>query len=159
MKLVGIGSRVISLCIVLALGCVQAESSDVWLRKRVTWQADPSPRVWETMVVSPNGKERYRLALEPLLCVEGGVVAFEILLASPEHPDENLLGLRVNDIRQLFVITVEELESGINKSRFGANRSFKVRRAKLKIKILSSQLGEGRVARPLVSFRWRFTDG
>jgi hypothetical protein len=139
-KLVGIRIRVISLCIFLALGCVLAESSDVWLRKRVTWQAGTDPRVWEAMVVSPNGKERFRLALVPLWCVEGGTVAIEIFLASPEHPDENLLGIRENDVPQSFVIKVEELESGINKSRFGANRAFKVRRAKLTIKILGSRL-------------------
>ena len=81
------------------------------------------------------------MALVPLWCVEGGTVAIEILLARPEHPDENLLGLRENDVPQPFVVTVEELESGINKSRFGANRAFKVRQAKLKIKILGSRLG------------------
>jgi hypothetical protein len=137
-----IRSRAISLCIFLILGCVRAESSDVWLKKRVTWQAGTDPRVWEAMVVSPNGKERFRLALVPLWCVEGGIVAIEILLASPEHPDENLLGVRENDVPQPFVITVEDLESGISKSRFGANRSFNVQPGKVKIKILSSRLSE-----------------
>jgi hypothetical protein len=141
MKLVGTCSRVISLCIVLALGCVQAEGSDVWLKKRLTLQVSTHPRVWETVVVSPNGKEHFRLALVPLWCVEGGIVAIEILLASRERPEENLLGLRENNVPQPFVIEVEELESGINKSRFGAKRTFKVGRAKLKIKILGSRLG------------------
>jgi hypothetical protein len=112
MKLVGFRSRVISLCLVLALGCAQAESSDVWLRKRVNWQASTDPRVWEAAVVSPNRKEHFRLALVPPWCVEGGIVAIEILLANSEHADENLLGLRENDVPQPLVITVEELQSG-----------------------------------------------
>jgi hypothetical protein len=136
-----IRSRAISICIFLVLGSVQAEGSDVLFRGRVTLQARNRPQVWETVVVSPNGKEHLRLALVPLWCVEGGIVAFEILVASPEQPDQNLLGVRENDVPQPFVITVEELESGINKSRFGANRAFKLRQGKLKIKILGSQLG------------------
>jgi hypothetical protein len=143
MRPVGIRCRFISLCIALALGCVQAEGSNVWFQKRVTWQAGTDPRVWEAAVVSPNGKEHYRLALVPLWAVEGGIVGIEILVSSPEHPDDNLLGRRENDVPQRFVVTVEELENGINKSRFGANRVFKVRRAKLRVEILGSRLGKG----------------
>jgi hypothetical protein len=142
MKLMSVRSQVISLCVVLALGCVQAESSNIRFRDRVTWQARNRPQVWETVVVSPDGNERFRLALLPLWCVEGGTVAIELLVASPEHPDENLLGVRDTDDPLPFVITVEELESGINKSRFGANRSFKLKQGKLKIKILGSRLGK-----------------
>ena len=131
------------LCIALACFCARAESSGVWFQKRVTWQAGGGPRVWETAVVSPDGKERYRLALIPLWALEGGIVGIEILVASPEHPDDNLLGLRETDVPQPFVITVEELESGISKSRFGAARVFDMNRGKLKVKILGSRLGEG----------------
>jgi hypothetical protein len=141
MKLMSIRSCLISFCIVLALGCVQAEGSDLWFRKRVTWRAGTQPRVWETEVVSPNGKERFRLALVPLWCVEGGILQIEILLASPDHPDENLLGFRDNDVPQPFVITAEELTGGIKKSRFGDNRAFNARGAKVRIKILDSRLG------------------
>lgn len=143
MQLVDIRVRVTFLCIALAFVCVRAESSGVWFQKRVTWQAGKEPRVWETAVVSPNGKEHYRLALIPLWAVEGGIVGIEILVASPEHPDDNLLGRRETDVPQPFVLTVEELESGINKSRFGATRVFDVKRAKLKVEILRSRLGEG----------------
>jgi hypothetical protein len=131
------------MCIALALACVQARGSNIWFQKRVTWQAGTDPRVWESTVVSPTGKEHYRLALVPLWAVEGGIVGIEILVSNPEHPDDNLLGRRENDVPQPFVIMVEELESGINKSRFGANRVFNVRRAKLKVEILSSRLGKG----------------
>jgi hypothetical protein len=143
MRLVDVRVRVILFCIAFALVCVRAESSGVWFQKRVTWQAGGEPRVWETAVVSPNGKEHYRLALIPLWAAEGGIVGIEILVASPEHPDDNLLGRRETDVPQPFVITVEELESGINKSRFGATRVFDVKRAKLKVEVLRSRPGEG----------------
>lgn len=135
--------RVTLLCLSLALGCVRAESSGVWFQRRVTWQAGSEPRVWETAVVSPNGKEHYRLALVPLWAVEGGIVGIEILVASPEHPDDNLLGRRETDAPLPFVLTVEELDSGINKSRFGDRRVFNLKRAKIRVKILGSRLGEG----------------
>jgi hypothetical protein len=83
------------------------------------------------------------LALIPLWAVEGGIVGIEILVARPEHPDNNLLGQRETDLPQPFVITVEELESGINKSRFGATRNFKLDRTKLRVEIQASRFGEG----------------
>jgi hypothetical protein len=132
----------IFLCLTLALGCVHADGSGVWFQKRVTWQAGGAPRVWETAIVSPDGKEHYRLAVVPLWAVEGGVVGIEILVANPERPDDNLLGRRDTDAPSPFVVTVEELESGINKSRFGAKRDFNLKRAKLRIEILGSRLGD-----------------
>jgi hypothetical protein len=83
------------------------------------------------------------LALVPLWAVEGGIVGIEILLATPEHPDDNLLGSLDTDAPLPFVITVEELESGINKSQFGAKLMFNLKRAKLRVEILSSRLGDG----------------
>ena len=142
MKSIGIRGCFIPLCIVFALGCLQAEVSNLWFQKRVTWQAGTDPRVWESDVASPSGKQHYRLALVPLWAVEGGIVGIEILVSSPVHPDDNLLGRRENDVPQLFVITVEELENGINKSRFGAKRVFNVRRSKLRVEILSSRLSK-----------------
>jgi hypothetical protein len=94
-------------------------------------------------VVSPNGKERYRLALVPLWAVEGGILGIEVLVARPEHPDDNLLGQRQSDVPQPFVVTVEDLESGINKSRFGPIRDFKLDRTTLRVEIQGSRLGEG----------------
>src|SRR5579864_8017161 len=135
--------RLILLCLTLALGCAHAESSGVWFQKRVTWQAGREPRVWETAIASPNGKEHYRLALVPLWAVEGGIVGLEILVATPEHLDDNLPGRRDANAQLPFVVTVEELESGINKSRFGAKRNFNLKRTKLNVEILGSRLGEG----------------
>jgi len=142
MRLMCIRGRLISFCIVLALCSVQAEGRDLWFKKQITWQAGNQPQVWETVIVSPNGKERFRLALLPLWCVEGGISKIEILLASPDRPDKNLLGFQRDDAPEPFVITVEELQAGMKKSRFGANRTFNARDAKLKIKILDSRLGE-----------------
>ena len=132
----------------LALLCLvfvsaSAESGAVWFQKRVVWKAGREAPVWETGVVSPNGKERYRLALIPLWMVEGGIVGIEILVARPEHPDDNLLGLREMHVPQPFVITVEELESGISRSRFGATRIFNVGHAKLRVQIQGSRLSRG----------------
>jgi hypothetical protein len=142
MKLVGIRSRVILLCIVFVLSCLHAESSAVWYQKGVTWSYGIEGRLWETAVVSPDGKEHYRLALIPLWAVEGGIIAMEILVAHPEHPDDNLLGERDNH-PQPFVVGVEELRRGINRSRFGATRVFNLDEAKLRVKIKGARLGNG----------------
>jgi hypothetical protein len=126
----------------VAFTCASAESSVAWFQGRVTWQAGEEALPWEVAVASPNGREHYRLALVPLWAVEGGIVAIEIVVARPEHPNDNLLGERT-DVPQPFVITVEELEAGINKSRFGAIRVFKVGRAKLRVQVKGSRLGPG----------------
>lgn len=134
--------RTISLMLVLMLVSVCAQSSVIWFHKRVIWQGK-GPRVWESAIDSPDRKEHYRLALIPLYALEGGIVAIEILVARPEHPDDNLLGERIMDVAQPFVVTVEELERGINKSRFGTTRNFTVDHAKLRVEIRGSRLGEG----------------
>lgn len=135
--------RALSVLLCLMLVSANAESTASWFHKRVVWQAGKGPRVWETSIVSPDGKQRYRLALIPLWAVEGGIVGIEILVARPEHPDDNLLGQRETDVPQPFIVTVEELESGINKSRFGATRNFKLDHTKLRVEIQGSLLGEG----------------
>jgi hypothetical protein len=48
------------------------------------------------------------------------------------------------NVPQPFVITVEELEGGIEKSRFGSTRTFRVPGANLRVAVLSSALGYGR---------------
>jgi hypothetical protein len=49
----------------------KAESTATWFHKRVVWRVGKEPRVWETKVVSPDGKEHFKLALIPLWAVEG----------------------------------------------------------------------------------------
>ena len=135
--------RVVSALFFLMLMSATAESTAAWFHKRVVWQAGTGPRVWETSVVSPDGKQHYRLALIPLWAMEGGIAGIEILLARPEHPDDNLLGQRETDVPQPFVVTVEELERGINKSPCGATRDFKLDRTTLRVEIQGSRLGKG----------------
>ena len=135
--------RVLSALLCLMLMSANAESAATWFHKRVVWQVGKEPRVWETKIVSPDGKEHFRLALIPLWVVEGGIVGIEILVARPEHPDDNLLGQRDADVPQPFVVTVEELERGINKSPCGAMRNFKLDRTTLQVEIRRSRLGEG----------------
>jgi hypothetical protein len=138
-RVVILALAVLSVCAPLT----QAQTDAVWYHNRITWRYGSEGRVWETAVVSPDGKEHYRLALIPLWAVEGGIVGMEIVVASPEHPDDNLLGERKLDVAQPFVITVEELESGINKSRFGTRRDFKLQGFELRAEIQGSRLGEG----------------
>ena len=135
--------RVLSALFFLMLMSAKAESTATWFHKRVVWQAGKEPQVWETSIESPDKKLRYRLALIPLWAVEGGIVGMEILLARPEHPNDNLLGLRETDVPQPFVVTVEELERGINKSPCGAVRNFNLDRTTLRVEIQGSRLGEG----------------
>jgi hypothetical protein len=135
--------RVLSALFFLMLMSGKAESTATWFHKRVVWQAGREPQVWETKIASPDGKEHFRLALIPLWAVEGGIVGIEILVARPEHPDDNLLGQRQTDMPQPFVVTVEELESGIDKSPCGAMRNFKLDHTTLRVKIQGSRLGEG----------------
>lgn len=109
--------------------------------KTITWSAGKNPVPWKTTVSTSDG-QKYRLSLIPLWAVEGGIVAIEISLADSNKPERNLLGER-NDEPQPFVVTVEELEAGIQKSKFGATRVFAVGTSKLGARIKDSQLGSG----------------
>lgn len=113
----------------------------ILFQQRVTWEADREPRPWQTVVDASDG--RYRVALVPLWAVEGGIVAVEIVLAHERTPDDNLFGERQSDTEQPFVITVETLEKGARKSRFGVSRLLNAGSLTLNAKILSSRLGEG----------------
>lgn len=75
--------------------------------------------------------------------MEGGVIAVEIVIARPAQPNTNLLGERQNGVEYPFVITVEELQKGVAKSKFDVVRNFKVERIVLRVKIESFRLGEG----------------
>jgi hypothetical protein len=134
--------RPILLCIALALCSVSAEGGAVWYQKRIPWRYGSQGDAWETSVASLDGKHHYRLALIPLWAVEGGIVAMEILLASPERPNENLLGPEDNDPHP-FVITVSELQRGIGRSRFGATRVFTLESVTLRVDIKGAHLGNG----------------
>src|SRR5579862_2130146 len=113
----------ISICFSLLLTCAQTQGSPAWYHQRVTWQYGSEGCRWETSLENPNTKEHYTLALVPLWALEGGIIAMEISIANPAHPEDNLLGER-NDSPQPFVIEVAELQRGIKRSRFGPTRTF-----------------------------------
>jgi hypothetical protein len=75
--------------------------------------------------------------------MEGGVIAVEIVIARPAQPNINLLGERENRVECPFVITVEELQKGVTKSKFGAIRNFQVENIVLRAKVENFRLGRG----------------
>jgi hypothetical protein len=81
---------------------------------------------WKTTIKNPNGQGDYRLVLQSLWAVEGGIVALEIVVARPGQPDVNVLGERQNGVEYPFVITVEELENGLARSKFGVVRTLQI---------------------------------
>jgi hypothetical protein len=98
---------------------------------------------WKTSIKKPNGPAEYQLVLQPLWAVEGGVVALEIVLGRPQQPDLNPLGEGENRIGYPFVITVEELEGGLVRSKFGTVRKLQVDDIALNVKIERFRLGKG----------------
>jgi hypothetical protein len=116
-------------------------------QQRASWVAGREASPWRTTLCDNGGRERYALTLQPLWAVEGGIVALEIVLGRPSAPAENVLGEREMNVPQPFVITVEDLERGLEKSPFAANRTFRIPgapRRTLRVHILESRLGRGR---------------
>ena len=109
----------------------------------VTWTYGKEGRQWKTTINNGSGRDAYDLILRPLWAVEGGVIALEIVVAHPEKPEANLLGERKNGVEYPFVITVEELETGLTKSKFGAVRTFNVDDMMMNVRIENFRLGKG----------------
>ena len=121
-------------------------------QERVEWQEGAEALPWSTALLGADGKERYHLTLRPLWAVEGGIVAMEVVLAMPGRPDENLLGQRDTAVTRPFVITVEELAAGIERSKYGRKRIFRLPppdRETLRVEILASDLRGGPAIRRL----------
>jgi hypothetical protein len=129
--------------VVLILGIVLCFATETWFNQRVTWKYGKEGLEWKTVIRNPRGQGEYQLALSPLWAVEGGVIAVEIVLARPAQPSINLLGERHNGVEYPFVITVEELQKGVAKSKFGAVRNFQVDNIVLHVNIENSRLGRG----------------
>jgi len=72
--------------------------------------------------------------------MEGGIHAMEFRVTRRGDPERNLLGQRTG-APQPFVITVEDLEQGIEKSRFGAVRAFRLGTTRFRLAIEGSRLG------------------
>jgi hypothetical protein len=131
------------LFVILLLCNVGSFGKETWFNQRVRWKYEKEGLAWKTTIKKPNGQAEYQLVLQPLWAVEGGVVALEIVVARPKHPDVNLLGEREKGIEYPFVITVEELDRGLAHSKFGAVRKLHVDDIALNVKIERFRLGKG----------------
>ena len=127
--------------LVLSLAAAQTPSDNraVCFHQRVTWKAGGD--TWTTMLSSPNGVQRYRLALVPWHGTEGGIW-IEIQLTRPNLPRKNLLNPGKWRRAPAYVIRAEDIENP-EKSQFAATRVFLVGRAKLRVVIVGSVLSHG----------------
>ena len=125
----------------LSLAAAQTPSGNraVWFHERVTWKAGSD--TWKTTLSSPNGLQRYRLALVPLHGTEGGAW-IEIQLTNPNFPRKNLLNPGNWRRAPAYVIRAEDIENP-EKSQFGSTRVFLVGRAQLRVVIVGSVLSHG----------------
>lgn len=118
-------------------------ATETWFNQRIEWKYGKEGIAWKTTIKSRNGQSEYQLALQPLWALEGGVVALEIVVARPGQPDLNILGKREKGVEYPFVITVEELENGLEHSKFGAVRNLEADGIALNVKIEHFRLGKG----------------
>jgi hypothetical protein len=93
-------------------------------------------RGWHESVLDVRGRERLHVGLAPLIAVEGGVVAVELILARSATLEENLLGERSPYSESCrcypekpFVIDIAHVGAEIAKSRYGSIRRFPIPRA------------------------------
>lgn len=129
--------------VVLIICTVPSFATETWFNQRVSWKYGKEGLEWKTVIKNPRGRGEYQLALSPLWAVEGGVIAVEIVMARPAQPNVNLLGQRQMGVEYPFVITVEELQKGVAKSKFGTARNFQVENILLRVNIERSRLGRG----------------
>jgi hypothetical protein len=89
----------ITMFMLLALHPSSAQATTIVpVQKTARWNVNTSGESpWVTSVVDGMGATRFRVTLVPLWAVEGGVVAFEIVLTTPEQTAVNLLGERAMD--------------------------------------------------------------
>jgi hypothetical protein len=131
----------------LLSGSEPRKPAATWHSEFVQWQHGAEALPWERVLKLPHGGAKpYRVALQPLWAVEGGIVAIEITVAWPSEPFDNLLGERKNDVPSPFVLTVEELDAGLDTSLFGSTRTFvlpRPARGVLRVSVLGSELGHG----------------
>ena len=133
----------LALLAILVLCNPESSATETWFSQRVAWKYGKEGLAWKTTIKSPNGQREYRLILQPLWVVEGGVAALEIVVARPGQSDVNILGERENGVEYPFVITVKELETGLTHSKFGAERRLQADDIALNIKIERFRLGKG----------------
>jgi hypothetical protein len=133
----------LALLTILVVSGAESFAAETWFSQRIEWKYGKEGLAWKTNIKSPNGKTEYQLALQPLWALEGGVVAVEIVVARPGQPDANILGERENGVEYPFVITVKELENGLEHSKFGVQRNLEADGIALNVKIEHFRLGKG----------------
>jgi hypothetical protein len=140
-----IARRIMLTLVAILAVCNLCSSSEeeTWFSQRVTWSYGKEGLPWKTTIKNPNGPGQYLLVLRPLWALEGGVVALEIVVASPSQPDVNILGKRKNGVASPFVITVGELQKGLARSKFEATRMLQADGVAVDVKIEHFRLGEG----------------
>jgi hypothetical protein len=109
------------------------------------WRGPATNGPVHSSIRDPKAVERYRIILQPLSSVEGGVVAFELLLLAHQEaeaalagrtwPLHNLLGERPGFDESCrcypetpFVLYVETVRGGKVESRFGSVRRMELPR-------------------------------
>ena len=125
----------LALLAILVFSTAESLATETWFSQRIEWKYGKEGVAWKTTIKSPNGQREYQLVLQPLWALEGGVVALEIVVARRGQPDLNILGKREKGVEYPFVITVEELETGLAHSKFGAERRLPVDDIALNFKI------------------------
>jgi hypothetical protein len=107
---------------------------------------------WQAPLLDLGGHERFRVALNPLSAVEGGIVAFELSLTRRTRPEHNLLGERSGYSEEChcypekaFVLDTAHLGTSVATSRFGVLRRFAVPStdATLSLEVLEFIAGHG----------------
>jgi hypothetical protein len=93
----------------------------------------PTAALGNSTLLDVAGKPRFRVALRPLSAVEGGVVAFELMLVRHAEDQDNLLGERsgFDEACRCYpekpsVIDIAYVSEGVGGSRFGAVRRFAI---------------------------------
>jgi hypothetical protein len=113
----------------------------------VQWRHGAEALPWERLLTLPSaGSKQYRIALQPLWAVEGGIVGIEVMVALPSEPFANLLGERTNDTPTPLVFTVEDLAAGLKSTQFGGSRTFRLpkpAKGTLRVSVLDTELGRG----------------
>jgi len=133
----------LALFTIFVVSSAESFATETWFSQRIEWKYGKEGVAWKMNIKSPNGQREYQLALQPLWALEGGVVAVEIVVARPGKTDANILGERENGVEYPFVITVKELENGLEHSKFGAERNLEADGIALNVKIEHFRLGKG----------------
>ncbi len=136
---------VLACALVVAAGPPES-AKQPWFRETVQWQYGEEGLAWEHLGPLPGVEQEYRVALQPLWAVEGGILGFEIIVATPDRPFDNLLGERDPKLQQPFAFYLRDLQRGLDSSKFGRARTFALptpAKGRLRVEVLKWTLGKG----------------